>query len=383
MAKQDDSNGSGNDGSWFLEAVGAAPPAPTPSETVTALEMDNTIPDLASVTPGTDDGVALTSFDGGTGTSTSTFERPREPVPAVIDDTGEMDVLPPLTASGSKEDADLSPVLRSRRSFRWPALAFGVFLVVIAALAAMWLPAALRQDAVVVKQSYADASLTLRQQLPPGQSALDTITDPSSTPEEISATVPIISQLDSASHELAVVASEPLPRQLPMFPVAEIAALDPLSDTAQINGAQGSDIARRLGYAYVYRTTIPRMLMTGDLPTTADVQMVNSLSVLLAASLVDDSAALSDLPTTESTADLNIAAHGATERYALWQDEYLTSLSEGDENTATALVAELDSIRADLNAGLDTAMGTFRIEIDQQIVELAGDLESFLRDLTR
>ena len=167
MAKQDDSNGSGNDGSWFLEAVGAAPPAPTPSETVTALEMDNTIPDLASVTPGTDDGVALTSFDGGTGTSTSTFERPREPVPAVIDDTGEMDVLPPLTASGSKEDADLSPVLRSRRSFRWPALAFGVFLVVIAALAAMWLPAALRQDAVVVKQSYADASLTLRQQLPP------------------------------------------------------------------------------------------------------------------------------------------------------------------------------------------------------------------------
>ena len=383
MAGQDDNKGSGNDGSWFLEAVGAVPPAPTPSETVAALESDNTVPDLTQVSPATEHGESHTSFDGSTGTSTSVFEKPRVPQPVRSDNTGEMGTLPPPVASEPPEDAGLSPVLRTKRSFRWPVLAFVVFLIVMAALAAMWLPAALRQDAVIIKQSYADASLALRQQLPLGQSALDMITDPSSTPEELSAMVPVISQLDGASLGLSVTAAEPLPGQLPLFPVAEIAALDPLRDTALINAAQGSDIARRLGQAYVYRTTIPQMLKTGDLPTTADVQVVNELSVLLASSLVEDSAALSDLPTTEVTAALNNAAHVAIERYALWQDEYLTALSEGDEDAAATLVAELDETRAALGVELLTAMGTFRIDVDQQIVELAGDLESFLGVLTR
>jgi hypothetical protein len=40
-------------------------------------------------------------------------------------------------------------------------------------------------------------------------------------------------------------------------------------------------------------------------------------------------------------------------------------------------------IRNGLETELDTAMGTARVEIDQQIVELAADLESFVRDLTR
>jgi hypothetical protein len=103
----------------------------------------------------------------------------------------------------------------------------------------------------------------------------------------------------------------------------------------------------------------------------------------LASSLVNDSDALSDLPVTEATADLNAAAHAAVERYAFWQDEYLTALSEGNESAAASLIEEMEAITADLLIQLDTAMATARIEIDQQIVELAADLETYLEVLTR
>jgi hypothetical protein len=298
-------------------------------------------------------------------------------------DTGEMKEVTPSLTPPDANDMDLNPVLRTKRSFRWPAVAFGVFLIAVAVLAALWLPAALKQDAVGVKQSYADAALNLRQELPVGQSALDTITDPSSTSDELSATVPAISQLDSAARELAAAASEPLPRQIPVFPVDEITALGPLQDVAQIHAAQGSDIARNLGYTYVYRTTIPELLVDGSLPTSADVQEINALSIELASSLVNDSDALSDLPVTEATADLNAAAHAAVERYAFWQDEYLTALSEGSESAAASLIEEMEAITAGLLVQLDAALATARFEIDQQIVELAADLETYLEVLTR
>ncbi len=383
MARQDENKGSGNDGSWFLEAVGAAPPPPTPSETVAALEFDNTLPDLEPVEPLDAHVVTFESFDGSTGTSTSTYEHPKMPQTLPPDDTGEMEALAQPQQSLMHEDTELSPVLESRRSFRWPAVAFMGFLLAVGALAALWLPAALRQEAIGVKQSYADASLSLRQELPLGQSALDTITDPASTSDELSASVPVVSQLDSAAHQLALVAAEPLPLQIPFLPVEEITSLEPLQDTALINAARGSDIARNLGHAYVYRTTVPQLLDTGDLPATADVQTINALSVSLASSLVEDSSAINDLPVTETTTALHESARSAVERYASWQDEYLTSLSEGNETDAAALIAELDDLKTTLADELETTMSTARVEIDQQIVELASDLETYLEELTQ
>lgn len=380
MTEQHDGEGSGSDGSWFLEAVGASPPSPTPSETIAALETENTLVEMAAVPAST---TPLASFDGETGTSTSTYDRPTDATPPLDDLTGDMDVIAPLTDDPTASSDDLGHVLGTRRSFRWPAIAFGLFILAVVALAVLWLPAALQQDATVVKQSYADASVTLRQELPTGQDALDTITDPSSTSAELSGAVPQISQLDSAAHGLATVAAEPLPRQLPVFPVEEITALEPLQDSAQINAAQGSHVARQLGTAYVYRTTIPALLPAGPLPVVADVQTINALSIELASSLVEASAAVSDLPTTEATADLNVLAHATVERFAAWQDEYLTALTDGDEEAATQLLAELDDMRSDLTVSLAAAMSTMRVEIDLQIVELAGDLEEFLVELTR
>ncbi len=388
MARQNKNTGSGNDGSWFLEAVGAAPAPPTSSETVASLEEDNTLADLQPAVAPVGHETVLSSFDGDTGTSTSAFERPAPlpelaPSDLLVDETAQIVVDSHASEPEATPDTDLSPVLRTKRPFRWPVVIIGLLVVAAVAVAAFWLPAAIRQETVVVKQSYADASLALRLELPNGQAALDTVTDPLSTADELSGAVPAISQLDSVAHGLSVAAAEPLPRQLPVIRLDEVTELETLQDTAQINAAQGSDIARRLGHAYVFRTTIPHLLATGDLPTSADVQTINALSVSLASSLVEDSNALSDLPSTEATADLNDAAHGTVERYALWQDEYLSALSEGDGATATSLTVELDDIRLGLNSVLFEALGIVRIEIDQQIVELAVSLEAYLEALTR
>ncbi len=383
MAKHNENKGTGNDGSWFLEALGAIPPSLKPSETVAALEQDNTESDPSPATPRVDSEAASSSFDGVTATSTSAFEAPASLLTTEMADTSGMEAIDSEWSNDPPDDTQLSPVLRTRRPFRWPVLAFVVVVVVLAATAVFWLPIALRQDAAGVKTSYADASIVLRQRLAPGQAALDTITDPSSTPQELSASVPVISQLDSAAHQLAAVAAEPLPRQLPFYPVPEIVELGSLQDSAQINAAQGSDVARQVGYTYVYRTTIPQLLETGELPTTADVQTINALSVSLASSLVEDSAALGDLPTPEFASDLNDAAHAAIERYASWQDEYLTALADGDEDATRALIDELDGIRTELDMMLNNALGVARIEVDLQIVELAASLDLFLEDLTR
>lgn len=113
------------------------------------------------------------------------------------------------------------------------------------------------------------------------------------------------------------------------------------------------------------------------------MQTINALSVSLASSLVHGSAALSDLSTAQATANVNNLAHASVERYALWQDEYLIALAEGDEKVAVQLIAELDDLRSGLAADLEIAMATMRVEIDVQIVELAGDLETYLEEITR
>jgi hypothetical protein len=155
MSRQSKNNGSGNDGSWFLEAVGAVPTGPTPSETVAALEKDNTLTDLRPTMAPAGQVVVFSFFDGDTGTSTSAFEPPAR-LPDVdsngflVDETGEVMVDSRTPEPESEGDTELSPVLRTRRPFRWPVLVIGLFVVAALAAAVVWLPEATRRGAVVV-----------------------------------------------------------------------------------------------------------------------------------------------------------------------------------------------------------------------------------------
>jgi len=142
-----------------------------------------------------------------------------------------------------------------------------------------------------------------------------------------------------------------------------------------ILGAQAESISGRLATTFTYRSTIPALFATPDLPTETDSGAVDGLSVSLAESLADTARLVADLPpdpTFDATRDL---ATQASQRYATWQLEYLDALREGDIDRATTLIEELDNAQSAIDRELDSALATVRSEVDPHIVTLASDVE--------
>jgi hypothetical protein len=218
----------------------------------------------------------------------------------------------------------------------------------------------------------------VRDYLPTTQIALDAITNPESSPDQVSGAVPVIAEFDTKAFALETVTSEPLPSVFPLVPSGAIEALDPLKDAGAILGAASSGLARRLGNAYVYRTSIPLLLDTGSLPISATTQEINEISVELASSLASDAAIVADLPDDPAFIQVKATAVEALDRSAQWQDAYLGALTGEDTETASTLVAEVDGITKDLADTNRAALLAFRTEADLGIVELAGNLDQYL-----
>lgn len=389
MSKQTSNRSTGNDGTWFLEAIGAAPRPASSTEAVAELEAENTMHDeLAAVAVGADDAdvtVDLSSFDGDPGTSTSSFHPAPAPPPppagiAVEAPPPEVQEQPALPAE-EPVDIALEPVVRSRRNFRWPIVLVLLLAIGAVVAAAIWLPIAARDEAQAVRIEYYDAAFAVRDHLPATQSALDAITDPSAESSDVAGSVPIIAELDTRAFALEDVMAEPLPTTLPLVPTAEIDALEPLQDRGAVLGAASSDLARRLGNAYVYRTSMPLLLDLGDLPSSASTEQINALAVRIASTLAADAGIVADLPGDPSFVDVKASAQVALDRATVWQDEYLAALSDTDADTATVLVTEMEGIVADLGSLTVDALIAFRGEADVLIVELAADFDVYLNAL--
>lgn len=378
MSRHTSNESGGNDGTWFLEAVGARDRTPSSIEAVEQLESENvdTIGDAAA------------TFDGDPGTSTSSFHPvPAPPPPPDLEHPAVRSEPPddaaPLGEPVPMPDEALSAPLRSRRRFRWPIVIVLVLSIVGVGVAAIVLPRMVEDDALVVRQSYYDAAVDLRAYLPEAQSALDAVTNPASSDDMVSAAVPAVAELDTTAFTLESATSEPLPSAPPLVPSDPIDALEPLRVRGNVLGITGSQIATRIGSAYVYRTAIPGLLDMGTLPSGATTQEVNEISVRLAASLATAAGVLADVPSDPVFATTRSAATAAIERYAPWQDEYLASLTSEDAETATRLVDELELMHTDLIAALEADLLVFRSTADADIVTLAADLEAYLDDLTR
>jgi hypothetical protein len=283
--------------------------------------------------------------------------------------------------SDAIDDTQLSPALRTRRNFRWPVVITLVVLIGAVGAAVWWLPRTTAEDALAVRQGYYDAAVGVRNYLPEAQQALDALTNPASSGDAVASAVPAIAELDSKAFALAEVTSEPLPSTLPLAPTGDIDALVPLRDTGSLLGASSSDLAKRMANAYVYRTSIPMLLDTGSLPVSATTQEVNDISVRLASALAADAGVVADLPADPTFDPVGAAALDAVERFAPWQEEYLGALTGEDADAAETLVAEMEALRADLNALNDGAVLAFRSEADVWIVDLAGDLEAYMDSL--
>ena len=379
------SNGShGNDGDWFLEAVGAKGRAPTPIESVAELEAENTATDIEVMATVPARIAAPVAFDGDPGTSTSSFHPvPLAPPPPEFDEG--VTPKPPAVAQAptTSDDADLAPVLRSRRRFRWPVVIGLIGFIGLIAVAAWWMPRSVQDQALAVRQGYYDAAADLRAYLPTGQTGLDAITNPASDEAAVSGAVPIVAEFDTKAFALASATAEPLPSVPPLVPSSPVDELVPLKATGSILGASASELARSLGGAYVYRTSIPLLLDTGPLPTSATTQEVNEISVRLAESLATDAGIIADLPEQPIFADVLMGATAAAERYAAWQDEYLASLTGEDPEVAAKLIEEIDTMRDTLDALNGSALLDYRTEADAAIVTLADELDAYLVVISR
>jgi hypothetical protein len=163
---------------------------------------------------------------------------------------------------------------------------------------------------------------------------------------------------------------------------AAIDALVPLQDSTGSLGDDGSDLANRLGNAYIYRVSIPGLMQTGNLPTAATTETINEISSTLAASLADDAAVVSQLPGDAIFSDVHALAFDSHTRYGPWQMEYLTALTNEDRDAAEVLITEINETRAGLAEANTEALAAFRSVFDSYIVDYAGQLEAHMNNLT-
>jgi hypothetical protein len=143
-----------------------------------------------------------------------------------------------------------------------------------------------------------------------------------------------------------------------------------------ILGAEGEGISGRLATTFAYRSTVPALFATPELPTQAESADVDQLSVALAESLAETARLISDLPPDPTFAATRELATEASARYATWQLEYLDALREGDTARAASLVTELEEARDGIEDLLIAALATVRAELDPRIVSLATETEA-------
>jgi len=394
MAKHRSLDDGFEDGSWFLEAVGAKPPPPRASETLAELERDNAVPEppvaefeQVSLTGGSLAVRGTPSLDGDPGTSTSSFdpipEVPPTPEGFIEPTLGPLALALPASSEPEFGDPQLAPALRTKRRFRWPAIVFLIFLGALGATLVLWLPNVQEQQAFTVRQNNYDAAYSLRTHLPASQSALDSITNPNSSESEIADVMPIVSSLSNRGAALAEVASAPLPVTVPFLTPASMENLGTFTEQSTFLAADASEIARRLNRGYVYRTSMPKLLVTGALPSVASTNEIGALSVTLASSLADDAAVVADLPNDPAFATTLALVSSTLELYSQWRDEYLEALAAQDAEAASVLLAALEVLRSDLADTTRADLLSFRVEIDSRIVELASSLDNHLENLSR
>lgn len=363
----------GNDGRWFLELAGVIEPAPRPTETYTELEALEPPPAfVASESVAVTAGAAAVSGSLSADSNGETAGDPDTFVPvAPRSDDGLKDWRPD----------DVSPRLGRHGFGRWLAGALFVLAVAAVALAVFLLPRAVQSEADALATGYAQSLTDLRNELPNSQGALASLTDPASTPEAVSASVPAIGDLNTRGTVVISLATTPLPSTLVSIPRGPLEALDPTRTTMLILGAEAEGVSGRLATTFTYRSTVPALFATPDLPVEADSSTTDALSVSLAESLAETARLVADLPPDPTFTETRDLATKASERYATWQLEYLDALREGHTDRATALIVELDAAVDDIDAALGVALGVVRVEVDPRIVALAIETETAIIDI--
>ena len=354
----------GNDGRWFLEVAGVVDLPPSPTSSYAALEdLDPPPPVVASETAAVAARTAAVS-----GSLTDSDDHDEDTFVPVAEPSGD-----PLN---NWQPDDVSHRLGRHGFGRWVAAAVVIALLAALGAAAYFLPRQVQEEANGLAADYQESLTALRNELPNSQAALQNLTDAESSPEAVSSAVPAIGDLNARATIVVGLATAPLPDTPPFVPRTPLEALEPTRTSMLIIGAEAEGISGRLATTFTYRSTVPLLFSTPDLPTQAESAEVDALSVPLAESLADTARLIADLPPDPTFAATRELATSASQRYATWQLEYLDALREGDIARATGLIAELNAARDAIQESLNVALAEVRAEVDPKIVSLAAETET-------
>lgn len=346
----------GNDGRWFLEIVGVVPAEPTSKSTIATLEQP--------------------VLDAAAAAAMAAEAAPEE--------TDEIPVVG--TASGEQalrgyRPGELSRKLAGNRSFRWGMVALAAILVIAVVAAIVYVPVSANNRATTLANTYGSALVDYRNNLPETQAAVIVLADPAASESDMEGVIPATADLQEHAGTVADLATEPLPATLPLTPRDRFEALEPTRSSMLVLGAEGEDIAEQMGRGYVYRTTVPQLFATGDLPTEADAATVDRLGVEFAAVLAETSSLASDLPEEPVFDPVKETTAEATERFATWQLDYVDALRSGDADAAAELLAELEEMRAAIAEAVAAALDSLGRDLNERIIVLASAIEETIASI--
>lgn len=324
----------GNDGTWFLEAVGL----PVPDREVSP-----------------DD----TESDG---------------------DKGNLpwEARPPDALTGWMPD-ELSSKVEEGRRFRWTPIVIVGLLVVAAAAALVYLPGTSQRRADARAAEYTAALAAIRSDLPEAQQVLSVLTEPGSDPSQFAELIPTVTDLRADAQSALEIASEALPSPWPLTPRAPFDRLAPHRDTVSIEATAAEAVAGRLGNVLDYRALALGFLDLGDLPTTTDD--LDDLNARLAAVEAESAALIGELPEDATLFSHKEAAQLALERFLDWHVTYVDALRTGAGDVVATHLEELATLRSGLDQQLAAALAEIRSEVDAEIIELAANLDAAIADL--
>ena len=201
----------GNNADWFLEILGIeeAPSSPPPaaaarSETTEmSFILDDATSSVSTPTP---------------------LEAPAKAPPA--EPTPDLDADDPSDL-GDWRPEPLAHQVRSKRNFRWWIVVTVGIVVLIAVVAALWLPTTVEAEARDEAADYETVIDALRATLPDTQQTLAAATEPATNGIELLPLSAQLTRIDAAAAEVATRAARALPDTLPLLARGPLEDLEP------------------------------------------------------------------------------------------------------------------------------------------------------------
>ena len=273
---------------------------------------------------------------------------------------------------------DMDRKITSSRPFRWTSV-IGVLAVIgLIVVGLVLLPSITRNRADSHRDMITSALWDLRSELPDTQASLRTATEPETTVSALNDLSTQLTVLTARASEVDDAGRADLPSAPPFTsssPIDELAPiqqrLEPLATTAQT-------IQRRIGNLVEYRSLMSGFMVLPELPTEADGSTQADLRVMLASAQAESASILSDLPSDVSLSEHQEAARSINEMFADWQIDYLEALRAQDPVTAEALVTDLSSRLAELDAQIITPLAQIRRQTDADLIDLARAIDDVI-----